>query len=125
MFETGGPSFTRSLVTCLERSGDQQYLGIRVQAAKLLLHVAKVSPSCVDKYTIRSITAIASAKDDALRSTMLELLRVLLPTCTEAVAQCNGIRVVFEAILDPSQSEFSKPLVLSFLHTFSAPGTRK
>jgi hypothetical protein len=96
-----------------------------VHAAKLLLHFATHFPAHIPPYNIRSIVTVASQSSDPLRMTSLELLRLLLPTRTACAARCNGVKVAFDAILDPACKDMAEPLMLAILHVFSNPKTRK
>ena len=135
MFEEGNRGdttyencFSFFLAVCLEQPTENRYLSCRVQSAKLLLHAATFTPPepNIPEYNIRSVVTVAtSASNNNLRCCCLEILRLLLPTHTKAVARCNGVKGVMDAILDPSIRHMSAPLILSVLHTYSSPVTRK
>ena len=49
-----------------------------------------------------SIIAIADDKDDQFRRSCLDTLRELAVLNIEVVAQCNGVKTLLDAVLDPS-----------------------
>ena len=67
---------------------------------------------------VRSLVAITAHKDDNCRRVCLETLRELAITNAAIVAQCDGVRVLFDAILDPSCQDLAESLVLTILFIF-------
>lgn len=52
-------------------------------------------------------------------------MRIIAMVNTELVANCNGIRTLVDAILDPSLEDVSNALTLTLLYVLDHPKTRK
>ena len=74
---------------------------------------------------VRSLVAVASHKEDNCRRVCLEALRELAITNTAIVAHCDGIRVLFDAILDSACQDLAESLVLTVLFIMNDASTRQ
>lgn len=79
------------LAALLEKTPGDANNKIRATTAKLFLHAAASFHSAIPAYNIRGIVAIAATHGDNLRPTCLEILRLLIPTRTKTVSQCECI----------------------------------
>ncbi|GMI10640.1 hypothetical protein TrRE_jg10745 [Triparma retinervis] len=113
------------LAAFLEKPPSESFNKLRVTTAKLFLHVSASYPAVIPQYNIRSVVAVAGSPADNLRPTCMEILRLLLATRTETVSQCNGLRTIMEAVLDPSMKDYAEALMLSVMFVFSSPHTRR
>ena len=88
--------------TSVQREGQNQYLGERIQGIKAARRMCKVAPLQVPRSIVFSLDAIAREKADPLRIVCLEALRELAIANPKLVAECFGMSTLFDAVLDPS-----------------------
>ena len=107
-------------------NGDDTNMWERKQAFRCIVRVFEIS---ADKHFgasfARSIIAIAANRDDRLRVLCLDLLRKVLMSNPKLIAECDGTKVLFDAIIDPSLSFLTEPLILSLLSVMNTSKTRK
>jgi hypothetical protein len=111
------------IVRGLER--ESRYMWERMQAFKLLKKLAQIAPSLITRSLMQSLLAIAEQPKDDFRRVSLDLLRELTLASPELVAQCNGIRVIIDAILDPACADIANSLTLTLLYLLDTESTRK
>ncbi|GMH93873.1 hypothetical protein TL16_g12745 [Triparma laevis f. inornata] len=112
------------IAALFERPASPSATKLRVTAGKFLLELCANYSKFLPYSTVRSIVEVAAEADDQMKHVALECLRYLIVTRIEAVTRCNGIKVAFEAILDPSTKELSTPLMYSILHSTSSSNNR-
>eukprot|EP01041_Mallomonas_annulata_P000384 gene384-698_t len=114
------------VVSSLEREDrDNYYIHERIQALKLITKLIEYFPLETHLSCVRSIVAIASQKDESLCRICLELLRKLSLSNPIIVAQANGIKTLFEAVLDPDFSEVAESIMMTLLYHLNKPTSRK
>lgn len=96
------------IAALFERPASPSGTKLRVTVGKLLLGLCSGYPSKLPYSLVRSVVEVAAEADDQMKHVALECLRHLIVTRIEAVTRCNGIKVAFEAILDPSTKEVRK-----------------
>lgn len=104
---------------------EQKLLAERVQALKVIRRIAEIDAAQMPPSLVASIVAIAGHKDDNLRRVCLETLRELALTNVAIVAECNGIKVLVDSILDASFQDLADSLLLTLLLLLNEPATRQ
>lgn len=111
------------IVRAMER--EQKLLAERVQALKVIRRIMEIDAAQMPPSLVASIVAIAGHKDDNLRRVCLETLRELALANVAIVAECNGIKVIVDSILDSSFQDLSDSLLLTLLMLLNEPSTRQ
>ncbi|KAL8025270.1 putative armadillo-like helical, rapamycin-insensitive companion of mTOR domain, Pianissimo family [Plasmopara halstedii] len=111
------------LVRSLER--EQKHLAERVQALKVVRRIIEIDAAQMPTGLVASLTAIAGHKDDNMRRVCLETLRELALLHVEVVAEANGMKVLVDAILEPSFQDLADSLLMTLLLVLNEPSTRK
>lgn len=104
---------------------EQKLLAERVQALKVIRRIMEIDAAQMPPSLVASIVAIAGHKDDNLRRVCLETLRELALANVAIVAECNGIKVIVDSILDSSFQDLSDSLLLTLLMLLNEPSTRQ
>lgn len=104
---------------------EQKLLAERVQALKVIRRIAEIDAAQMPPSLVASIVAISGHKDDNLRRVCLETLRELALTNVAIVAECNGIKVLVDSILDSSFQDLADSLILTLLMLLNEPSTRQ
>lgn len=97
----------------------------RMEALKLCRRIMELKCSLLPRGIVRSLVAIANNPEDTFRRVALETLRQMALRCTAMVAQCDGIRVIVQAIVDPEMREMAQSLTLTLLHLLSHGPSRQ
>jgi len=97
----------------------------RMEALKLVRKMLEMDYSMIPRGVVRSLVAIAMHPDDGLRGVVLETLRQLAMQDTLMVAECQGIRAIVQAIVDPKMKAMAPALTLSLLHLLGNEKSRK
>jgi hypothetical protein len=97
----------------------------RMQALKLAQRVLELDSSRMPRNVVRSLVAIAGHKDDSFRRVCLECLREMTVSNIEVVAECNGVRTLFDAALDPTVQDLSESIVLTMMYLLNEPEKRQ
>ncbi|KAJ0409015.1 hypothetical protein ATCC90586_005199 [Pythium insidiosum] len=111
------------VVRSLER--EQKLLSERVQAIKVVRRVMEIDATQMPRALVASLVAIASHKDDNMRRVCLETLREVALANVEVVAAANGVKVLVDAILEPSSQDLADSLLLTLLMLLNEPATRQ
>jgi rapamycin-insensitive companion of mTOR len=69
----------------------------------------------IPRIITRAIVAISGSKEDTFRRVCLDTLREMAVLNIAAVAQCNGIKTLFDAVLDPACEDVAESLVLTLM----------
>ncbi|KAF1332164.1 Protein required for meiosis, partial [Globisporangium splendens] len=104
---------------------EQKLLAERVQALKVIRRIMEIDAAQMPPSLVASIVAIAGHKDDNLRRICLETLRELSLANVEVIAECNGIKVIVDSILDSSFQDLADSLILTLLMILNEPATRQ
>jgi hypothetical protein len=81
---------------------DQKLLAERVQALKLVRRIMEIDALQIPGSLVSSLVAIVSHKADNMRRICLETLRELTLANVAVVSEANGIKIIVDAILEPS-----------------------
>ncbi|GLD95090.1 hypothetical protein PINS_up003715 [Pythium insidiosum] len=111
------------VVRSLER--EQKLLSERVQAIKVVRRVMEIDATQMPRALVASLVAIASHKDDNMRRVCLETLREVALANVAVVAAANGVKVLVDAILEPSSQDLADSLLLTLLMLLNEPATRQ
>lgn len=111
------------VVRSMER--EQKLLAERVQAMKVIRRVMEIDATQMPRSLVASIVSIASHKDDNMRRVCLETLRELALSNIDIVAAANGVKVLVDAILEPSFQDLADSLLLTLLMILNEPATRR
>ena len=88
------------VVRSLER--EQKLLAERVQALKLIRRIMEIDALQMPVSLVTSLVAVAGHKDDNMRRLCLETLRELALCNLRIIAETNGVKVLVDAILEPT-----------------------
>jgi rapamycin-insensitive companion of mTOR len=69
--------------------------------------------------------AISGSKEDTFRRVCLDTLREMAVLNIAAVAQCNGIKTLFDAVLDPACEDVAESLVLTLMFLLNEAPKRR
>ena len=84
----------------------------------------EVTPSVLPINFARSLVAIASHKEDNFSLLCLEALRQLASVNPKVVSRANGIKALFDAVLDPDNKDVAEPIMLTLLYLLNKPSSR-
>ena len=114
------------IIASLEREDrDNYFLSERMQALKILITIIEKTPESFPLAFARSLVAIASYKEESsIYRVCLDILRKLCVVNPKVVAQAQGIRVMFEAVLDPDCKDLAESIMVSLLHVLNKPKSR-
>ena len=103
---------------------DETNIWERKQAFRCITRVFEISPKLFGAALTKGLMAVVSQREDRLRALCLELLRNLLLSNPGLVAECDGTKLLFDAVVDPSLSFMAEPLLLSLLSVLNNSSTR-
>eukprot|EP00002_Diphylleia_rotans_P005434 TRINITY_DN1456_c0_g1_i3.p1 TRINITY_DN1456_c0_g1~~TRINITY_DN1456_c0_g1_i3.p1 ORF type:complete len:936 (-),score=158.70 TRINITY_DN1456_c0_g1_i3:822-3629(-) len=96
----------------------------RLQALKLVRRMMEIDCKLISRAVIQSLISIAEHPDDNFRRVCLETLCEITVRNPGVVAYCNGLRTIFNAVLDPAGQEIIDSLVLTILYILNDENTR-
>lgn len=126
--------------------GDHEYLHERMQAIRLIRKCIEVAPQNINLGTamvgsayslsanrsslslagfVRSLVAIASEATDKFRRLAADTLLDLCIKNPAVVAEANGMRTLFDLMLQPDCVEIIQPIAVSLLFLYNSPDTRQ
>lgn len=103
---------------------ETKYLWERMQAMKFVRKLVSSTPHLVTRVLCVSLVALSEHAKDDFRRVALDALRELAFTNPAVVASSNGVRVLVDAMLDPSLADVSSSLTLTLLYLLDQPSTR-
>jgi hypothetical protein len=96
----------------------------RKQAFRCIARIFDVCPRLFGAALTKSLIAVASQREDRLRALAVELLRNVLLSNPQLVAECDGTKLLFDAVVDPSLAFLAEPLMLSLLSVLNRSESR-
>ncbi|KAL0587029.1 hypothetical protein ABG067_003369 [Albugo candida] len=110
------------VVRSLER--EQKLLAERVQALKVIRRIMQIDAMQMPASLVTSLVAVASHKDDNMRRLCLETIRELALCNLQIIAETNGVKVLIDAILEPTFQDLADSLLMTLVMLLNEPATR-
>ncbi|EFA85310.1 cytosolic regulator of adenylyl cyclase [Heterostelium album PN500] len=96
----------------------------RIQALKLIRTIMEIDCSVMPPCIVKSLVAIAENQEDNFCRVCLETLCEVAIRNPQTTAQSNGIRMLFDAVLDPFYQGTQESLLIAILYILNEEKTR-
>ncbi|EGG19479.1 hypothetical protein DFA_00056 [Cavenderia fasciculata] len=110
------------ITRCLER--DKHSETERIQALKLVRTIMEIDCSLMPPCIVKSLVAIAENQEDNFCRVCLETLCEISIRNPQVSSHSNGIRTLFDSVLDPFYQGIQESLLISILYILNEEKTR-
>ena len=112
------------LARALERETKQDIFNENIQILKLLRKWIDIDPKNFPKLLANTLVSLSESSEDLIKKAVIENLRKLAISNSELAAWSGGIRILVEAIIDPTTREMSESLTYTLLYLVNDPTSR-
>lgn len=112
------------LAKALERDNKPELFNENIQILKLLRKWIEIDPKNFPKVLANTLVSLSESSEDLIKKAVIENLRKLAISNPELAAWSGSIRILIEAIIDPSTREMSESLTYTLLYLINDPTSR-
>ena len=108
----------------VEKDPKQENMPEIIEAIKFIRRWIIVDSSSFPKLLANSLVSLAECNDEQIKKASIETIRKLALRNAELASDCEGIRVLFKAVLDPNNEDSCESITYSLLLLLNNTKTR-